>query len=309
MSYINYKSDENSIFVCKGNHKNFNELTSSYIHNNLEILNHKNKFSGVRIKNFLSVKELDGFKCEEKFKAFLEKNSVPFLYIGQGPFGIERSGVLIEQVKSKRADFILNIPNMGTLLFDAKCRTKLGFKRKSKKYFPLFVSELKALYNLEKLILMPVWIAFYDRTLINETKSYPFHLVPISTLHKFWRNVSLHVENESQFKEIIVIRIPEQLLTKTSNNKIEFKIGYSDIDEKILKDFSIKNLGLNRKLRDSIKQIIREKNCYKSNITELMMKDASDYLFPNEIIFAVEELIKDNVIDYKPREFLRLTGE
>jgi hypothetical protein len=130
MSYINYKSDENAIYVCKGYYRTFDRLISESENENFVTLKNGEKFNGVKIKNFLSEKELDGLKCEEKFKKLLEQNNIPFLYIGQGPFGIERSGILIEQTKSKRADFILNIPDMGTLLFDVKCRSKIGFKKK-----------------------------------------------------------------------------------------------------------------------------------------------------------------------------------
>ena len=84
MSYINYKSEENSIYVCKGFSKSFENLNSESENENFEILNNKNIFSGIRIKRFLSERELDGLKCEEQFKRLLEENSVPFLYIGQG---------------------------------------------------------------------------------------------------------------------------------------------------------------------------------------------------------------------------------
>ncbi len=309
MSYINYKSEENSIYVCKGYSKSFDNLKSESQNENFETLTNKGVFNGIKINKFLSDRELDGLKCEEEFKTLLEENNVPFLYIGQGPFGIERSGVLIEQTKSKRADFILNIPDMGTLLFDVKCRTRIGFKNNDEKYFSLFVSELEALHNLQKSILMPVWLAFYDRDLINNGKKNPSYFLPITVLHKFWGKMYDYFDKETQFNEIKVVRIPFELLTKVEDDKIIFKVGYSNIDEELLKNFAIKNLGFNRKLKDSIKQIIRENDCFKSNISELLLKDSKDFLTPNEIGFAIKDLIDNNIIDYQPRKKMGLIGE
>ncbi len=71
MSYINYKSDENSIYVCKGYSKSFDNLNSENQNENFETLTNKGTFNGLKIKNFLSSRELDGLKCEEEF--YLEK--------------------------------------------------------------------------------------------------------------------------------------------------------------------------------------------------------------------------------------------
>ncbi|MDK7374798.1 hypothetical protein QP519_04500 [Weeksella virosa] len=309
MSYINYKSEENSIYICKGHSKLFDSLKSESQNENFETLTNNGYFSGIKINNFLSERELDGIKCEEEFKTLLEKNNVPFLYIGQGPYGIERSGVLIEQTKSKRADFILNLPDLGTLLIDVKCKTRFGFKSNDKKYFYLFVSELEALYNLQKLILMPVWVAFYDREWIHNGKNNPFYFLPISVLYKFWKKMYDCFDNETQFNEISVIRIPYELLTKVEDDKIFFKVGYSNIDEELLRTFAIKNIGFNRKLKDRIKQTIRENDCYKSNLTHLLLKDSEDFFIRSEVNLAIENLIAKNIIDYQPRKKLSLVGE
>ena len=53
MRYINYKSEENSIYVCKGHSKSLDNL--KYENENFEILNDKNVFKGIKIKEFLVV--------------------------------------------------------------------------------------------------------------------------------------------------------------------------------------------------------------------------------------------------------------
>ncbi len=309
MSYINYNSEDNSIYVCKGNSFSFKNIETMKENENFGVLTNKTKFSGVKLKNFLSDRELDGLRSEEEFKELLERNNVPFLYIGQGPFGIERSGVLIEQTKSKRADFIINIPDMGTLMFDVKCRTKFGFKEEGEKYFSLFVSELEALYNLQKLILMPVWIAFIDRNLINTNSEKTFYFLPISLLHNFWGSLYEQIENKKDFNDIKIIRIPYELLTRINNDKIIFEVGYSNIDDEILKRFAIKNVGFNRRLKDTIKQTIREKDCLKTELKKLMTEKYQNSITPNEINYAIENLIENKVINYQPRKRLTLFGE
>jgi len=87
MSYLNYKSEDNSIYVCKGHSKSFEKLVILDKNENYQELTNKERFAGVKINKFLSNRELDGLKGEEKFKLLLENNNVPFLYIGQGPFG------------------------------------------------------------------------------------------------------------------------------------------------------------------------------------------------------------------------------
>lgn len=199
MSYSKYLSDRNSIFVCKGPIWDFNELEPDFENNNYVVLKNpkKQEFDGVEIKNFLSANELYGMRAEERFKALLESNNAPYLYIGQGPFGIERSGVLIEQSKSKRADFLVNIPNMGTLLFDVKCRSKLPLKAAGERYFSLFVSEIDALHNLQKLVMLPVWLAFFDRSKMGKAKTGDtFYFIPIIVIRKFMQEMFRHFQHE-----------------------------------------------------------------------------------------------------------------
>ncbi|MDK7675047.1 hypothetical protein QP547_04390 [Weeksella virosa] len=78
MSYINYKSEENSIYICKGHSKLFDSLKSESQNENFETLTNNGYFSGIKINNFLSERELDGIKCEEEFKTLLEKKQCSF---------------------------------------------------------------------------------------------------------------------------------------------------------------------------------------------------------------------------------------
>ncbi|CAM1364247.1 hypothetical protein [Tenacibaculum xiamenense] len=122
-------------------------------------------------------------------------------------------GVLIEKTKSKRADFLVNIKDMGTVLFDVKCRKKIRFHKGFEEYFALYISELEALHNLQKSILMPVWLAFTDRDKIKENDSHDFYFVSISTIINYWVGLIDYFDKED-YEITKVLRIPNSLLTK-----------------------------------------------------------------------------------------------
>ena len=269
----------------------------------------ENKFNGIEISDFLSKLEQDGLKGELKFKELLKKNNIPYLYIGQGPFGIERSGILIEKTKSKRADFLVNIKDMGTILFDVKCRNKIGFHNTEEKYFSLFTSELEALHNLQKSILMPVWLAFTERNLIHNSNKPVFYFISISTIVKYWSGLFDFFNSDGEFDDIKVIRIPNSLFTEIKEDKIIFEVGYLNIEDDILNKYAKKYIGFNRVIRDKIKDIIRTKKCYKSNIYNELIELKVDFCYPYEINNCINNMIENKIIDYKPKQYLKLIGE
>ncbi len=308
MSYLDFDHENNSILVCKGDARNKRKIHLNNEHAEYSEYTLDGEFNGLRINDFLSEFEQDGLKGELRFKELLEKNNIPYLYIGQGPFGIERSGILIDKTKSKRADFLVNIQDMGTILFDVKCRNKIGFHNTDEKYFSLFTSELEALNNLQKSILMPVWLAFTERDSINKTEKPTFYFISISTILKYWAGLFDFLSDRNDFEEIKVIRIPNSLFTKIED-KIIFEVGYLNIEDKILNEYAKKYIGFNRIIKDKIKEVIRNKDCYKSKIYSELRKNEIDFCFPYEVSNCIENMIKKKIIDYKPKQYLKLIGE
>ncbi|MBS9767345.1 MAG: hypothetical protein KGV44_07375 [Flavobacteriaceae bacterium] len=309
MSYLDFNYEKNSILVCKGTSKNKNKIILK--NKNIEYSEYTlyEEFNGIEINNFLSKLEQDGLKGEVKFKKLLEKNNIPYLYIGQGPFGIERSGILIEKTKSKRADFLVNIQDTGTILFDVKCRNKIGFHDTNEKYFSLFSYELEALHNLQKSILMPVWLAFTERDLINKESKPIFYFISISTIIKYWSGLFDFLDDtDNNFEDIKVIRIPNSLFTKVED-KIIFEVGYLNIEDKLLNKYAKKYIGFNRIIKDKIKEIIRNTDCYKSKMYDEIKKNNIDFCYSYEVDNCIDNMIKNNIIDYKPKQYLKLIGE
>lgn len=311
MSYSKYLSDRNSIYVCKGPIRDFDGLEPDFENHDYKVLKNPKtqEFDGMEIKNFLSPNELNGMRAEERFKALLESNNIPYLYIGQGPFGIERSGVLIEQSKSKRADFLVNIPNMGTLLFDVKCRSKLPLKASGERYFSLFVSEIDALHNLQKLVMLPVWLAFFDRSKMSRSNaSEPFYFIPIIVVRKFMQEMFRHFQNEKELHDIKVLRIPIELF-EVINQKMSFEVGLVSISKTLAATFAKKHIGYIRKLKDKIKNTIREQPILKSHIAAHIANTNEDIGYYAEINYYVDQMIKEGVIEYDRYRPLRLYGE
>lgn len=303
MSYIYFNDKENSILVCKGKSWDKKDVEKKESHKNYEVFYLNDNFEGVKISNFLSPLEQDGLKAELRFKELLEINKIPYLYIGQGPFGIERSGILIDETKSKRADFLVNLKDMGTILFDVKSRNKISFHNNEEKFFPLFVSELNALYNLQNSILMPVWVAFIDKNHI-KNKSI-FYFVSISSLMNFLEGMANY---SIDTKEIIVLRIPDELLTRI-DERIIFEVGHQNVNEQLLEKFAKRNIGLNRVIKDKIKEGIRNKKCFKSKIYENIKYLNINFCFKQEVNYHLNEMINLKVVEYQKKEVLRLSGE
>ncbi|QFZ54225.1 hypothetical protein FEZ18_05140 [Oceanihabitans sp. IOP_32] len=308
MSYLDFDYTENSILVCKGDSRNRKKITIKRKYPDYSEYFLNEEFNGIEITDFLSTIEQDGLKGELKFKELLDKNNIPYLYIGQGPFGIERSGVLIDKTKSKRADFLVNIKDMGTILFDAKCRNKIGFHNSKDKYFTLFTSEFEALRNLQNSILMPVWLAFTDRQQINTSKEPTFYFISISTIEKYWSGICDFFTSNEDFESNKVIRIPNSLFTKIED-KIIFEVGFLNIEDDLLNEYAKKYIGLNRIIKDKIKDIIRNNNCYKSNIYNELTKNKIHYCYPYEVNNCVNNMIEKRIIEYKPKQYLKLVGE
>ena len=117
MSYLDYNNKTNSLFVGKGSASKRKHLEIIDQNTNYTEFKLEDEFGGIELSDFLTPFEKDGVNGELRFKELLDRNNVPYLYVGQGPFGIERSGILIDKTESKRPDFLVNIKDMGNIAF------------------------------------------------------------------------------------------------------------------------------------------------------------------------------------------------
>ena len=175
------------------------------------------------------------------------------------------------------------------MLFDAKCHNKIGFHNTNETYFSLFTDEIRKLENLQKSILMPVWLAFTERKAIYQNEKPIFYFISISTIVSYWAGLFDFYNTQNDFEQLTVVRIPNELFTKI-DDKIIFEVGHMRIQDSLLKKFALNNIGLNRVLQDKIKDIIRTQEIYKSKVFEEIKKANINYCYPFEINTLIADM-------------------
>lgn len=94
---------------------------------------------------------LKGIEAEQKFKGWLDKHNIPYLYIQQDTETF--SPTLKEYLGAKRPDFMILLPNLGFIFVDVK------YKRIHEKYknFPLDILDAKKHSSLQRKFNLPIW--------------------------------------------------------------------------------------------------------------------------------------------------------
>lgn len=306
MSYIEFSTEKNSISIIKTSPSSRENLVIKPTEiKGVSIYEKEKEFCGVAVESFLTDIELKSVKSESYFKSLLENNNIPFLYVGQGPTGVEYSETLNKKLKSHRPDFLVNFPDIGSLFFDVKCRYKIGFSN-SNRYFYLFRDEADSLINLHEKLLIPVWLAFYDSESV-DTKPEKIHLMPIS-LFKQLRDALRQRLTEREYKFFSVFRIPEDLLTPIVD-KFVFQVGHSVISESLMAKTSNNYKGLFRRIEDEVRGAIRKGKVLKSKLSDKLIAESLSFVIRPEIDNVVAVLIDEGTVIYEPRKPLGLLGE
>lgn len=203
----------------------------------------------VEIQGFLSDLEHAGAMGERAFKILLEHSRIPFLYIGQGPFGLELSETLKRDAGAKRPDFLISLADLGHVMVDVKVRRKVGFPGEEGEYFSLGLGEVDGLWKLQKTLGVQVWIAFAER----DSKAGPlpgFWLVPMSKLKDLKDGIFSRLTDEDA-SLLAQLRIPQQLLHPCKDS-LEFRISWSSIPDSCLDRMAYQYEGLFRGLRTEL---------------------------------------------------------
>lgn len=311
LSYLEFDSKNNHMRVIRGDSRYRDGIrTVDSEENAIGFVTRRRECIGAQINNFLTPSELQGFKAEEIFQAMLTRNEVPSLYVGQGPSGIEYSKPLKKGLESNRPDFLVNFQDIGSLFFDVKCRTKIGLNSGTKPYFYLFKAEADQLLNLHENLLIPVWVAFYDKSnLKHSIESTPrkFSLLPISLYKKLRDGIKERLK-ASDYDLISTFRIPGDLLTEVEN-ELNFSVGFNTISDELLDKVALKYTALIRIIKDEIKNLIRSEQVVKSHVAERLLAGSLKSSFRAEIEDCIRSLIDDETIVFEKRKPLRLSGE
>ena len=234
MALINYDIEKNKLTFIKGGKFDLDKILQHEevvicpeIENLIGLRNRaNNEFQGISYNSFFSDEEVKGFKGEKLFNEFLVSKNIPALYVGQGINPIENADI-INQQQAKRPDYLVTLPNLGSVFFDVKCRTKILNEKNGKKVFYLSNDDIEKLHNLKNALLVPVWIAFIDANDIDKS-SPTFYICPISTIYNYFKNIKEALQHNNY--PLGLVLIPEEFLHDFNNevilinNKIETTI-------------------------------------------------------------------------------------
>lgn len=261
---------------------------------NITFLEKFGSFAGVELHNVLSEKEHLGLRGEERFKALLDSEKVPFLYVGQGPFGVERSGVLLDDTRSKRPDFIAHIPSIGSMLFDVKCRQKVQLLGKGEVQFYLFTSEITALEKLQKTLQMPVWLAFVDR---NNLENEPFYIASIASVAAFFAELKKEMRTLSnnrltEVRKVKAVRIPNELLASTKKG-IYFPNRMDTVSPETISNMAKNYMALSKKAEKAIAAFVGKENPDEKTLNSFMYQKLRGTLFLAEAKHVLGEMLRN----------------
>src|SRR3989344_4307491 len=118
-----------------------------------------------------------GTEAEKRFKEWLEKHNIPYIYLIQDTESI--SSAFKKYFSGKRPDFLILIPNLGFIFADIK------FKKLNPEYktYPIDSEETKKYSSLQRKFNLNIWYA-----ISNEESDYKTWLwIPISKVFESGR--------------------------------------------------------------------------------------------------------------------------
>ena len=150
--------------------------------------------------------ENKGKEAEDKFKAWLDKHKIPYLYISQNKETF--ASVFKDDSGMKRPDFMILLPNLGFIFVDVKDR------KLSKNYgtFPLDSAETKKFSRLQRKFNLHIWYV-----LSNEDYNYKtWFWIPVSKVLE--EGDSKNQEHESSKSHMDFFAIPASDFIQIAEN-------------------------------------------------------------------------------------------
>lgn len=309
MAYVSYDPESNYYDVIRGVYNGSREFREQESAKEISLLIEGKDVAGVRIRNIFERNEVLGAKGEEYVKGFMERNGVPCLYVGQGPAGVQKSEVLKTTLQAHRPDFLIHLPDLGTLFFDVKCRWRRAFNEKGEACFYLFKSEMESLIKLHFNLFIPVWIAFLDSHSINRNEPKPvMHLICASQLDAFWAEMKKHM-TDREAQALGVIRIPTALFQEVKD-KLEFQIGVRKIPDELVSRYAELHKGMLRRVQDEVRGYIRKNQILKTALPRKMLtSEKLPFLLDADVKAALNSMIQENVVRFEDQKPLALVGE
>ena len=252
-------------------------------------LNLSNNFTKTEINALFTKLGLNN--GELSFKNLLDKNKIPYAYIGNGNIQLESSALIkTKQNKKYQGDFLANITDHGKIIFHLKYRSKIKFNNSDTKYFFIHRSEIAELKNIQNDLSIPLWISFCPINSLHLNRQTTFYLISLSGLLNFTKELYFYFNHFDEFNDIQILRIPYELLIK-NESKILLKTKTHQILHNTLKEFSKKSILHNKKLKEDIALFLKENRNLDYRIIQKFCSQNSQYYSDKEILHHLNKLI------------------
>jgi hypothetical protein len=175
----------------------------------------------------------EGTNRIKEFRMLLDRNG--FLYDSVDESEFENRYLEDENKQSARqiSRFLITCEDRSQILVDLKCMEKLKFSGSRTGYFWMEGAAIERLNALEQLSGIPIWIAFRDVSSFFLRKEGDFNCVSLCSIMDFWKQLSIGCDNAAAFRDINVVRIPNEILIRSNKKKLfshKRKLEYSVLD-------------------------------------------------------------------------------
>jgi len=158
-----------------------------------------------------------GNETERKFKEWLDKNNIPYLYLQQDTQTL--SNAFKKYFSGKRPDFLILIPHLGFIFVDTKYK-KINHEYKT---YPLDADETKKYSSIQRKFNLSIWYV-----LSSEDSDYKTWLwIPISKV--FESGILIHTSRVSGMEFYAIP--PEEFIQIANNNSLDRLFSKSFFEE------------------------------------------------------------------------------
>ena len=175
-----------------------------------------------------------GDEAENKhFTKFCDRSNIIYLHIDQSP---QAYASRIFKDESKRPDFIISIPDVGSVFVDVKAKKKYPFYKmaygSSLSAFWIDFTDYKKLWNLQLKTSTPVWYAIFELRNDEIIKTI-LYLIPFPRISKYL--LPFHKKTKLAY-----VQVPDKCFYNWKD-ELEIKDLCVRCDDKICEDLKLKD--------------------------------------------------------------------
>lgn len=319
MAEFRRNSRENYLEIFEGFHRGFfkNEYERFPVQDTkIDFIKDRKKIQGLRINDFFEKNEIASNFAEVEFAKLLNYKKYFYLYLGPKYEMHEDSKNFSLNINLDKPDFLINIPGIGQVFSDVKCRRLLGSSKKDReelRLFPVMKDELENLFRIEQGTGTAIWLVFIDYNKFNfKNKSFKdaeFRVIPLKVVLEFIKKIKKYLKND--FNLIYSFKLPLELFSE--KHPFDDIILKSKVSNDLIKRVAEQMKDSLFELAIVIKKVIKNGQYYKTYLpynlfdSEVLKETGSkmkDYFTPQDINSVLWDLIEKGEIIHNKGEYL-----